>query len=66
MRIPAKLAFSPKYRSNGICGALGLSDQGCSSDMVQMWTREDDSAKGGIELGEGGSGVKKSHGERRL
>lgn len=35
MRIPAKLAFSAKYRLYGICGAFGLLDHGCESDMAQ-------------------------------
>ena len=36
IRIPAKLSFSARYSQDGICGALGLVDQGVSegSDMV--------------------------------
>lgn len=44
VRSPAKIAFSQKYKEYGICGALGLSDQGLAeeSDIGQAgvgWTR---------------------------
>jgi len=54
MRIPAKVAFSPKYRSYGIWGAFGLVDHGSceESDMTQRCTKggERNSSEGGIEL----------------
>jgi len=67
MRIPAKVAFSPKYRSYGIFGALGLLDHGLP-DMVQTWrggrASMEDGIGGGKEGFRGGDfGV---GGERRL
>ena len=32
MRIPAKVVFSARYHEYGICGALGLLDQGFSEE----------------------------------
>ena len=47
----AKIAFSKRYRSYGICGAFGLSDHGSGEepDMVQtcMGGREGISTGGG-------------------
>ena len=59
MRTPAKVAFSPKYRSYGIWGAFGLVDHGfCEeSDMSQTCRRrgEGNSGEGWTELGKGTS-----------
>lgn len=48
-KIPAKIAFSPTYIEYGICGALGLLDQGISpeSDMARACVT------GGRNFGEG-------------
>ena len=61
MRVPAKLVFSAKYRSNGIFGALGLSDHGfCrASDMVQV------RAGRGVEHECGGTGFEVKKKPRR-
>ena len=42
MRIPAKFAFSWKYKEYGIFGALGLVDHGSwEPDMARMCTMKD-------------------------
>ena len=73
MRIPAKLAFSWKYRSNGILGAKGLSENGwpSASDMIQVYKRGRISVEdrvGGGERGlkdrEGASGLYSEKGVR--
>lgn len=62
MRIPAKFAFSAKYRLYGICGAFGLLDHG-ESDMAQreeregrirLWVKEGE----GSEIEKGSEGYK--------
>ena len=56
MMVPAKVAFSPKYRSYGIWGAFGLVDHGSSeeSDMTQRCTEGGEGISS--EGGEGGEG----------
>lgn len=48
MMVPAKVAFSPKYRSYGIWGAFGLVDHGSSeeSDMIQRCTKGGEGGEG--------------------
>lgn len=57
MNLPARVAFSQKYRSREIRGAFGLSDHGfCEKlDMTQKPTMEGDMtlAELGQVLGEG-------------
>ena len=52
-RNPAKDSFSAVYSQNGICGALGLPDQGGpeGSDMIQV--SEVYSLERGLPVGEG-------------
>jgi len=56
MIVPAKVAFSPKYRSYGIWGAFGSVDHGSSeeSDMTQRSTKGGEGISS--EGGEGGEG----------
>ena len=58
MIAPAKLDFSAKYSEYGICGALGLFDQGVTevSDMAWMWNWRKGFRR---EAGRGGSWVKR-------
>ena len=60
MRVPANHVFSKRYSPYGICGALGLSDHGCSweSDMVQCVRGGGISAGTGSEVGRRGPEVK--------
>jgi hypothetical protein len=66
MKGPAKRAFSSKYITYGICGALGSLDQGFSdgSDMARVCNTGGRDSGGGQAEGEEGRDRNKDLGAR--